>query len=138
MRKYLLSIVYILSLFVLPHISFAGKIYSIILGDVFESGSIEANSNTVQTQTFPISQESTKWFAQANIYPKEFHNEKIYLFPYKVYLAINEGSICYEEFNLYVLPLSSLIIIERKIINLTSQAQNYSNYGGTLIKYKLR
>lgn len=137
MKKYL-TIICILSLFTLPNVSFAEKIKSVMLGNYFESGIIEANTSIVQSETFQISKESIKWFIQANIYPKEFHNKRVYPIPYKVYLAINESTVCYEEFNLFVIPLSSLIVVERTIINLTSESQTYSSYGGTLVKYKLR
>lgn len=137
MRKFLLSIVYILSFFVFPTIIFAEKIYPIVLGNNFEGGTIEANNEILQSETFSIAKESGKWFIVANIRPKDSKNTKIYILPYKRYIEFDENKSCYEEFSLYILPQSKLIVIERQIINHTNQSYSYIGYGGSLITYKL-
>ena len=63
MKKYLLSLAFVfLFLPIFSSIGFAGKIYSIMLDDTFEAGTIEANSEILQSENFSISTESNKWF----------------------------------------------------------------------------
>ena len=138
MRKYLLPIVYILSFFVFPTIIFAEKIYPIVLSNNFEGGIIEANNEILQSETFSITKESGKWFIAANIRPKDSKNTKIYILPHKKYIEFDENKSCYEEFSLYILPQSKLIVVERQIINHTNQSHSYISYGGSLITYKLK
>lgn len=138
MKKYLLSLICVLSFFAFPTVGSAEKIYSIMLNENFEAGTIETNSEILQSESFSITKESIKWFITANIYPKDYHNKRIYTMPYKRYIEFDENNSCYEEFSLFVLPLSKLIVVERQIINHTGQSQSYSDYGGTLINCKLK
>lgn len=139
MKKYLLSLAFVfLFLPIFSSIGFAGKIYSIMLDDTFEAGTIEANSEILQSENFSISTESNKWFVSANIRPKDYHNKRIYILPYKRYIEFDDNKACYEEMSIFVLPLSKLIVVERQIVNHTDQPLSYYSYGGTLITYELR
>lgn len=138
MKKYLLLIICVLSLFAFPIMGFAEKIYTERLNDIFVSGDIESGDTIVQTQEFLISDKKGAWFISANIKSNKFTPERIFSLPYRNYITSGKQDNCYEEFYIYSFPKTNILTLERHIFNFTNETQSYENYEGSIIRFKLK